>query len=1296
MSAPSSPAPRKTRFRSPLTRQIALILLAFTLVPLLVMATAATIRNRTLLFGQLTVDIDNQASRLANTARANLNSKNENLAFISTNQAFLTALERMHRLRAVGGQDFALARAEALLQFEATNRTAGPLGFDEILYLTPEGNILLSSNLAWQNLSLSGSPYYRQILGGENITIALYDFKPFYPEQLVFLTIERAQIPNLDQSGLLVGITEAPRIISSLLVPPTTLYPGTRTFLALPEGVLLQANEDRTALITLTASDRAQTMIAAELTSRAAGNAPATLDYVNNAGNAVLANVQWFPGLDLGVVVEVPQANFASALLSLVPFTATLVLFSLLAAGVAVWTAVAGLVQPIVQLTEVTQSIAAGDWDKRAVVRRKDELGQLAASFNSMADQLAGLYSQLEQRVEERTRQIRTAAEVAQDILASPSIDLLLSKATRLIGERFGYYHTAIYLVDAAGKFAVLRAAHGPAAEQMLARGYRLEIGSGSIIGWVSGNNQVRVSNDVGQDPIHLRYDLLPDTRAEAGIPISVGSLVLGVLDVQSTRTGVFDNEAIIVLQTLANQLAAAIQNANLAASAQVNVQEIERMYRASHQLAQARDEAALFRTLAEILKDSPYLSALYLPTEDGRSLRLLAPPAGSDTRPMPQQLLDLRPDDLNRILAGESVVLDLNRPSNIPQPLLQAARQTGAQTVAFLPAMRGKQLAGLILLGTRQRGQLTPPDLRPYVNLIELINATLEKLNASAATEQRLSELQAIAAAARDIAGATDMNSLYASLYQQIRRAIGNYNFLVALYDRDTDSISVPYMVEDGQVSSLDAFPLGEGLTSILIRTREPLMLLENAEQQAARLGARVIGRPARSWLGVPLLIAQEPIGAIILQDPEREHAFNEDALRFVSALAAQVAGAIFSARLLEESRKRTLQLQTAAEIARDVGGSLNLDELLLKAVTLIRERFKFYHAAIFLVDGTGEYAVIREATGEAGAQMKRTGHKLAVGSKSIVGYVAGRGEALVVNETTRDATYYPNPLLPDTRAEAGIPIKLGERVLGVLDVQSNQPFAFGPEEVRTLQTLADQLAVAISNSELFAETQEHLAQHRLLHHITTSAASGSTLEEALESAVNGLQVTLGGDRVSILLLNKERNELEVRAAVGYSAEDIYQVRIPVGTGITGWVAQHRKLLRVDNTAEDPRYIAISANTRSELAIPIMYRNDLLGVLNVESEQLAAYTEHDEEMLGTLASSLAAIIANARLLQQVRRQAERERLLYEVTSKIRRSTDTKSILATTASELTRTIGVRRAHIKIAPPRDERESGDQK
>lgn len=672
--------------------------------------------------------------------------------------------------------------------------------------------------------------------------------------------------------------------------------------------------------------------------------------------------------------------------------------------------------------------------------------------------------------------------------------------------------------------------------------------------------------------------------------------------------------------------------------------------------------------------------------TVDGDRLHLVhfSDPQSRDAQATVPRAAELSLPDIETHLKNGPIRLDLRDSSTLPPHLSLYPRQLGCETAAYIPISHNGQMRGLILVGARTGQDLTEDVVDTFARTVQITRSVLgqNKSEIQALDGRQSKEMSALNTLAANAATVNDLQAFYTAIHEQIRLVIGDYGLVIALYDQKTNSINIPYLWEEGKFSSIDTFPLGEGLTSILIRTREPLMLVEDTEKRSIAMGAKVAGRAAKSWLGVPMVARGEAIGAIIIQDLEKEYSFDEHDLRFVMAVANQISGALYNVRLLDESRRSALQFETAAEIARDISSSLNLDELLQKAVSLIRSRFEFYHAGVLLKDLTGEYIVVREATGEAGAQMKRAGYKLGVGSKSVVGFVSGRGEVLVVNDTERDATYHFNPLLPDTRSEAAIPLKIGERIVGVLDVQSTETYAFAEDNLRTLQILADQLAVAVVNTELFAETQEHLAQHRLLHHITTTAASGTTLEEALQSAVNGLQVTLGGDRVSILLVDRDKKALVVRAAVGY-ANEIYDLRVPIGNGITGWAASHRRPLRVNNVLQDTRYIQGSPNTRSEIAIPLLYRSELLGVLNVESEQVSAYADGDEELLGTLGGSLAAIIANARLLEQIRAQVERERVLFEITDKIRRTTDMETILTTTVSELTRAVGANRARIKV-------------
>jgi GAF domain-containing protein len=713
-----------------------------------------------------------------------------------------------------------------------------------------------------------------------------------------------------------------------------------------------------------------------------------------------------------------------------------------------------------------------------------------------------------------------------------------------------------------------------------------------------------------------------------------------------------------------------------------VNQQTVIQMHRGNYPVFHARTEQEVWASVAAALERSPFICLAAITQPNGfKTIAGHDPDSGKNPFGT-DRLITVAPAEIASHFSGGPLIVDLAK-TEIPQEINQLFTSQDCVRAAFLPSLRDVETVGLFIFGARDDQELNIDILEPYIQLADLMPVALENVRAVRATRQRLKELESISTISETISSASEMSIITNIIHNQIRNTIGDVSTLIALYNAETETIEVPYLYEEGKQHNIDPFPLGEGLTSILIRTRQPLMLVENAEEKARELGAKYAGRPSKSWLGCPLIVAGEPIGAIVIQDLDHENRFTQDDLRYMVSLSAQVAGAIYNIRLLEDADRRALQLQTVAEISREVSGTLLVDDLLRKATTLVRERFNFYHAGVFLIDASGEYALIREATGEAGVQMKRAGHRLEVGSKSVVGRASKSGSAIVVNETAKDPSYYANPLMPDTRAEVALPLKVGERVLGVLDVQSNKAFGFLEETIRILQILADQLAVAVVNSELFAEAQERLSQHRLLHHVTTAAASSTTIEDALNSAVQGLQVTLGGDQIAIMLADKEQKMLEVRSSIGYPNDESARLKIPFGVGITGWAAQHRQSIRITDTAKEPRYIAVNSKVRSELALPLIYRNEVLGVLNVESIRPNAYSESDEELLGTLAGSLAAIIAHSRLLEQFRQQVERERMLYEVTSRIRRSTNTQTILSVAANEINKAMNAKRTSIKI-------------
>ncbi len=1189
--------------------------------------------------------------------------------------------------------EFHKIRTSVLKEFEKLNDEESSPAFDQFILIDSDGKIKVASQANWQGTSLAGAEFLDQA-SPEHPTFAVFDLAPMYEDQLILVTILEYKTSRGSSLGMLVGITET-KSLQEIIRPLRALSPVAASYFILPTEQFINNNPETGEFSILESPSASQTKTIIPLINEkmsSGSTTPSAIEITSALGKSTLTQIQWFPTMHVGVALEMQTSVIYKELNSLAPFTIGLVIITLLATSLILLFGINRMIKPLRALAEITQNFADGDWSKRATVGSEDEIGRLAISFNHMADQLSGSYRSLEKKVAERNLQIHTAAEVAQNIISQSSLDDTLNKIVELLVQQFGFYQASIFMMDQSGKNVEFKAGYGAATKDLMEKKYRLEVGSSSIMGWVSQNNQLRIASDVLEDPLHLKNEFLPETRSEASIPISIGTLVLGVLDVQSTQSGAFNSETVAMLQTLANQTASAIQTAGLAETSQINFEELSRLYRSSRLIAKANNEAEVLQISEQVLTESPHI--LLLLKLNSNKIEAVSASDEEGTSILSRIPISVEADilEIDDILVNSPLIVGA-KSNELPFGLRAFVDPLQLASAVFVPVRKNEKLSAILVLGSKNQ-TVGNSLIQPYANFADLMSITLEKIEAEKLTEKHLNEVEALISVSKAVSTSSDLSTFFTALHDKVIQVIGDYSFIIAFYDEKTNSISIPYSYENKQLMSIEPFPLGEGLTSILIRSGQPLLLGEDTEKRAAELGAKIQGKPARSWMGAPMLVQNKPVGALIIQDAEKQNAFNEDDFAFFTTMAGQVAGVINNVLLLEESKRRAVQLETAAEIARDISGSLNLDELLIKAVNLIRERFAFYHAAVFLLDLPKEFAVIREATGDAGAQLKRTGHKIGVGSKSIVGYATGRGELLVVNDVVKDVTYYANPVLPDTRAEAAFPLKVGERILGALDVQSTKPYAFTDENMRSLQILADQMAIAVVNTELFAETQEHLSQHRLLHHITTTVASGTTLEDALESAVSGLQVTLGGDRVTIFLMDREKKNLEIKASMGY-ADDISKRSVPVGSGVVGWVAANKKPLRLSDVNEDARYIQLSSNTRSELAIPLIYRNELLGVLNVESEQLSAYADNDEEMLGTLGGSLAAIIANARLLEQIRLQAERERIVNDVTNRIRRSTDIQSILTTTASELTRITGSKQTKIKILPQKDDMEGFDQ-
>ncbi len=338
-----------------------------------------------------------------------------------------------------------------------------------------------------------------------------------------------------------------------------------------------------------------------------------------------------------------------------------------------------------------------------------------------------------------------------------------------------------------------------------------------------------------------------------------------------------------------------------------------------------------------------------------------------------------------------------------------------------------------------------------------------------------------------------------------------------------------------------------------------------------------------------------------------------------------------------------RTLEAEvrnviTTAQVGQAITGMRNLSDLLRQIVTLIVERFDFYHAQVFLLDDAREFAVLRESTGEPGRELLARGHRLPVGSQSVIGQVAAQGKPLIVLDTDTNPVHRRNDLLPNTRSEMALPLVAGGQLIGVLDIQSARPNAFSESDLRVFQTMADQLAVAIENARLFERTQRDLDEIEKLNRRLTG-----------EGWMRYQASRPGG------------------AAIGYQAgpdgaRPIRPGELPAGDG----------------------------QEAGALSLPLMVRGEPIGVLDVRSRSGEPLDEQAQAVLQAVAERVALALDSTRLGDSALRQVEREQLLGRLSAELQATTDLDVILHIAAREASRALGTPRGFVHLAmKPRDE-------
>ena len=358
--------------------------------------------------------------------------------------------------------------------------------------------------------------------------------------------------------------------------------------------------------------------------------------------------------------------------------------------------------------------------------------------------------------------------------------------------------------------------------------------------------------------------------------------------------------------------------------------------------------------------------------------------------------------------------------------------------------------------------------------------------------------------------------------------------------------------------------------------------------------------------------------------------HGFNTMANRLqdlVNTLEERIASRT------RDAERRARDIHAASELSATIAAIRDLDELLTEVTHRVSEQFEFYHVGVFLPDEVGDYAVLRAANSPGGQRMLRRGHKLPLG-EGIVGYAAAEKEPRIALDVGEDAVFFDNPDLPETRSEMALPLLVGSDLVGVLDIQSKEGGAFSQEDITILQGLAGQLAVSIENARLFTQS-----------------------EQAMES---------------------------LRRAYGESTLTSWE-RLLRSEEILRYIGTREGVFPLQEPAETlPQVTHVEGN---ELVVPLKMRDQVIGGFRVaKRDDGGSWTDEEITLVESLVDQLDVALESARLYQDTQRRAARERVVGEVTARMRESLDMEKVLRTAVREMRAALGLEGVIVQLARP----------
>jgi GAF domain-containing protein/FixJ family two-component response regulator len=601
---------------------------------------------------------------------------------------------------------------------------------------------------------------------------------------------------------------------------------------------------------------------------------------------------------------------------------------------------------------------------------------------------------------------------------------------------------------------------------------------------------------------------------------------------------------------------------------------------------------------------------------------------------------------------APDLILLDLNLPRMTGLEILRVLHKRGSGIPVILMTFYGSEEIAVeaFRLGVKNyivkpfkahevleavEGALGEGRLRREKDLL-----TEELMHTNKQLEQRVREMTMLYEITQTMTRLMDLETLLSRLVEASVYLSKADEGILFLMDEETGELYLRAAKGVGEKYARGLrLRVDDSLIGEVVQTGEPLRVSSPEDRLELKLKT---GYLVSSLLYVPLKLRDEIRGVLGVSNRVSDRAFTAADQHRLNILADHAVIALENARLYESEQKRAFQLAMTSHLSHRITSILDVDGLSLEVVELLKQNLGYYYAQILLRDDLG-YLAMQDGSGEAGQSIKDSQLRVPIDDQTILGWVANHGQSLCVNDVGQEPRYRPHELLPDTRAELSVPLRVGGEVIGVLDIQSDETGAFDEDDQTMLQILGDQVAVAIQNALSYERAHAQAEELNTLTQIATAISSARSTDEMLKTSMKGVTELLQVEAGSLLLVDESAGELEFKITMHGRTDKLSHFRLKLGQGIAGWVAEHGEPLLVDDVREDPRHEArmaeaIGFEARSILCVPLQVQDRTAGVIEVINKLGRGgdtrFSGHDQQILTTLASFIAAALESTRLGQ--------------------------------------------------------------